>query len=220
MLFASSSFSLALVALVSLVANPIVKATEHTICFNYFMQKDGCVFSTNDPKKRCDPNGHPPKKAVGVLKSPSSKKHRRDEVSLERRYDTPKHSKSFYVDDGTGICGTYSGDQPGACLWAGGEDGVGNPTGGWLNGTKSSNCGKQIYLQRQGKPETVQYIPVVDGCTFNIKSEMPGCFQIAVTEHTFYSMKPTKEELKLGYLTGLTWDFNNLNGDKSRNGPV
>ncbi|KAH9812717.1 secreted protein [Melampsora americana] len=204
MLLVSNSFSLGLMALVALVAHTTVEATEHTLCYRYFLQNDGCVFSTNDPNKRCNPDGHPTKQGVGVLKGPASKKHRRD-VSLARRYDTLPDSHSFYISDGTGICGAYRGDQPGACLWAGGQDSQGNPTGGWLNGTKTSNCGKQLYLQRQGKPDTVQVYPC---CDFNIRDETPGCFQIAVTEHD------------KGYLTGLTWDFNNLYGDKTRNGPV
>lgn len=37
------------------------------------------------------------------------------------------------------------------------------------------------YIQRQGRPETVQYANVVDGCTFLTRDPAVGCFQIWMT---------------------------------------
>ncbi|KAH9815447.1 secreted protein [Melampsora americana] len=224
MFLLAKKYSLAIVALVAFVAHNDVEATVHTLCYNYFMQKDGCVFSANDPSKRCAPDGHPPKRGVSMLKPAGQTQQRRDLHSLERRYDTPSGSRSFFIGDANGggvsIYNLFKSSQPGACLWAGGRDAQGNPTGGWVASFKQSNCGKQLYLMRKGRPDTVQYIPVVDGCDFGITSPDTGCFQIAVTEKTFWDMNPTEQEQKQGYLTELTWDFNNLDGSNSRNGPV
>lgn len=40
------------------------------------------------------------------------------------------------------------------------------------------------YVQRRGKPETVQYVPVLDACTFGPEAQVPevGCSQIFVTK--------------------------------------
>ncbi|EGG08518.1 uncharacterized protein MELLADRAFT_52166 [Melampsora larici-populina 98AG31] len=217
----ATSFPIAIAALVAIVANPTVKATEHTLCFNYFMQKDGCVFSTADPRTRCDIHGHPPKKGVCELKPPAGQTHqRREEHTLDRRYDTPEGAQSFFVAGGNGICGFYDTNNPGACLWTGAEDAAGNPLGGWLNDTKTSNCGKFLYIMREKRPETVIYVPVVDGCDFGVKTPDNGCFHIGVTRATFFALQPTEEEKNQGYLTGLTWDFDNLSGQHTRNGPV
>jgi hypothetical protein len=35
------------------------KATVHTTCWNYFMNKDGCVFSSADSKTRCNATAKP-----------------------------------------------------------------------------------------------------------------------------------------------------------------
>jgi hypothetical protein len=37
------------------VVLPPVMPTTHTTCYNYFLEKDGCVNSANDPKIRCEP---------------------------------------------------------------------------------------------------------------------------------------------------------------------
>ncbi|KAH9810534.1 secreted protein [Melampsora americana] len=213
-----TNFPIAIAALVAIVATPTVKATQHTLCFNYFMQKDGCVFSSANPHTRCAPDGHPPKNGVGMLQQHAFQ--RREEHTLEPRYDTPKGSKSFFVASGTGVCGFYDGDKPGACIWNGAKDQFGNGLGGWLNGSKTSNCHKNLYIMRRGNPQSVVYVPVVDGCNFNVKNPDNGCFQIGVTRATFFALNPSEQEKNQGYLTDLTWDFDNLSGQHSRNGPV
>ncbi|KNF02427.1 hypothetical protein PSTT_03279 [Puccinia striiformis] len=39
----------------------VVHATTHTVCYNYYMQKDGCVFSAAAQDQRCPapPKDHP-----------------------------------------------------------------------------------------------------------------------------------------------------------------
>lgn len=67
MFLVAKKCSIAIVALVAIMANTAVEATNHTLCFDYFMGKDQCVFATNDPNRRCDPDGHPPKKGVSMV---------------------------------------------------------------------------------------------------------------------------------------------------------
>lgn len=213
----STSFLIAIAALVAIVANPTVKATPHTFCYTYFMKQDGCVFSTADPRTRCQPDGHPPPKGVGML-TPPKQNYRRD---LDRRYNTPDGQQSYFVAGGKGICGKYSTNDPGACLWTGAKDENGVALGGWLNDTKTSNCQKQVYIMRQGQPDTVVYVPVVDGCDFD-DATLPedGCFALGLTRNTFFALKPTQEEKNQGWITKLAWDFDNLSGQHTRNGPV
>ncbi|KNZ55962.1 hypothetical protein VP01_2533g4 [Puccinia sorghi] len=248
--FASNSFNptsammkVVAITIVLAIVLPAVMATTHTTCYNYFMQKDGCVHSAADARHRCPA----PAKEQSVpmkpfaLKSRSHKVKRTEETSLARRYDTT--NPSFAVAGGNGICGFYdSKTQFGVCLWSGAEQN--NPTletAGWLNGLKTSNCGKRVYIQRKGDPSSVQYVPVLDGCGFNDVQPLPGCFDIAVTisvsclpnfERTnctlthrlrqlFNAFKPSPQEQKDGLLYGgFSWDFDNLHGQSLQQGPV
>ncbi|KAG0148144.1 hypothetical protein CROQUDRAFT_430845 [Cronartium quercuum f. sp. fusiforme G11] len=182
----------------------------------------GCVWAAADDRTRCDAhNGKPPHHGVGLIHKKNSA-HKRDEQSLERRYTTPNTNTSFAIGGGTGICGDYTTDMPGACLWVGtkAENGDDPTTAGWLNDAKRSNCGKQIYVQRKHQPYMTQYVPLIDGCLFYTKDVAVGCFQIALTTKTFNDLKPSQKELDQGYLEGLIWDYNNEHGSKSRNGPI
>ncbi|MBW0487377.1 hypothetical protein O181_027092 [Austropuccinia psidii MF-1] len=187
-------------------------ATQHTSCFNYFLEKDKCVFAKNGDK-RCDPT---PKvaKSAGTLSSHLKHGKRDNSHPIERRYATI--NKTEYVAGGDGICGIYdTNKQAGACLWSGSG---GKP--GWLSGSKTSNCGKTLYIQRQGNPSGVVFAPVVDGCSFGMTQAKDGCFEIYLTNKTFFDLKPTKWEQDHGRMFNLIWDFDNLYGNKSRNGPV
>ncbi|KAG0148140.1 hypothetical protein CROQUDRAFT_41821 [Cronartium quercuum f. sp. fusiforme G11] len=210
------------VLLLALVACPAVLATNHTQCFNYFLHKDGCVWAAADDRIRCNAtDGKPPHYGVGLIHKQNSA-HKRDEQWLERRYTAPNTNTSFAIGGGTGICGDYTTDMPGACLWVGtkAENGDNITTAGWLNAAKRSNCGKQIYVQRKHKPYMTQYVPLIDGCLFYTRQVTLGCFQIALTTKTWNDLKPTPKELAQNYLEGLVWDFNNDQGSKSGNGPV
>jgi len=207
------------------IALPAVMATTHTTCFNYFMKKDGCVFSAAAANRRCPAPQKvqsTPMKAFSLSSQTKALKVKRsEETTLARRYDTYK--PSFAVGGGTGICGFYdTNTELGVCLWSGAEQN--NPTvetAGWLNGLKTSNCRKRIYIQRKGDPSSVKFVPVLDGCSFNEKSLLPGCFDIAVTVKLFNAFNPTADEVKSGTLLGgFTWDFDNLNGQSPQQGPV
>ncbi|KAH9812136.1 secreted protein [Melampsora americana] len=206
--------------LTALTAFPAVMATVHTKCFNYFLQKDGCVWSAADDRTRCNATtGRPPFKAVGQFEYNPPKSKR----SLDRRYTTVGSNTSFAIGDGPGICGEYnSTEQPGACLWVGTEQVYGNDThtSGWMNGAKTSNCGKQVYVQRRGRPDKPFFVPILDGCTFYTTDITVGCFQIGITKKTFHDLEPTEEEIASGHLGDLVWDFNSENGTKSTNAPV
>ncbi|KNZ52143.1 hypothetical protein VP01_3678g2 [Puccinia sorghi] len=184
------------ITIVLAIALPAVMATTHTTCYNYFMQKDGCVISANDARHRCPAPAKPqsaPMKAF-ALKSKSRMAKRTEETTLARRYDTSK--PSFAVAGGNGICGYYdTNTQYGVCLWSGAEQN--NPTletAGWLNGLKTSNCGKKVYIQRKGDPSSVMSVPVLDGCGFNDVQPLPGCFDIAVTVSVSSSLNSEADE--------------------------
>lgn len=197
--------------LLALCAGAAIAASSgHSGCFNYFLQKDKCVHSAADPKIRCPANDLKMDWSTPVqpftLKNQHSK--RTDDRSLERRYDTTK--PSFPIASGNGICGNYdSKNAIGVCLWSGPEQSNPRPdTSGWLNGPLHGNCGKKVFVQRKGRPETVQYAYVLDGCSFNTKNYADGCFQIGVSLALFEKFKPSQKERQDQLLyEGLSWDF-------------
>ncbi|KAA1078738.1 hypothetical protein PGTUg99_005444 [Puccinia graminis f. sp. tritici] len=202
---------------------PTVLATNHTLCYNYFMKKDGCVFSAAAPDQRCPapPKEHTTPVSAFELQSGPNLVKRSEPRRLERRYDTTR--PSFAVAGGEGICGFYnSTSEPGVCLWSGPEQiSPTVETAGWLNGAKTSNCGKRVYIQRKGQPNTVQFVKVLDGCSFGTTQPDPGCFDIALTIALFNKFKPTPQEEKDGLLYGgITWDFDNLEGTHTQQAPV
>ncbi|CAH7688610.1 hypothetical protein PPACK8108_LOCUS23589 [Phakopsora pachyrhizi] len=189
-------------------------ATVHTQCYNYFLQKDGCVFSAADDRNRCsaDPK---PSTAVGVVQE-SNKNVKRH--TLARRYDTTLPSPSI---QGEGICGHYdTATAEGASLWVGPNPGSTRPEeAGWLNRGKTSNCNKRLYVINPRTGKTV-YIKVIDGHDFQTTQPDVGCFQIALTQKTFLELDPTDEEKAKGAIGSLTWDFDNLHGISPQQGPV
>ncbi|KAI7954480.1 hypothetical protein MJO28_004880 [Puccinia striiformis f. sp. tritici] len=199
-----------------------VKATIHTTCYNFFMQRDGCVFSAAGANQRCPapPKEHPGAVSAFTLQT-SGRNFKRSDNELERRYDS--RNPSFAVAGGTGICGFYdSVNTPGVCLWSGAEQN--NPTvstAGWLNGFKTSNCGKRVYVQRTGQPNTRQYVKVLDGCGLGDTAPIPGCLDLAVTLKLFNLFNPTEAENQAGKIIGgLTWEFDNVYGLSTQQGPV
>ncbi|KAI8448229.1 hypothetical protein BY996DRAFT_6415114 [Phakopsora pachyrhizi] len=113
-------------------------ATVHTQCYNYFLQKDGCVFSAADDRNRCsaDPK---PSTAVGVVQASNTNVKRH---TLARRYDTTLPSPSVR---GEGICGNYNtAEAEGASLWVGPNPDSTNPE----EAGKLAQQGKDIQLQQ------------------------------------------------------------------------
>ncbi|KAA1133104.1 hypothetical protein PGTUg99_014497 [Puccinia graminis f. sp. tritici] len=211
------------VAILFALSISAVSATLHTRCYDYFMKKDGCVHSAAAADQRCTaPKKEHPQPVTAFNMNPGVHMAKRSETpDLERRYNT--NQPSFYVAGGNGTCRVYDTNTDlGVCIWNGAEQN--NPTAetaGWLNGDKKSNCGKQIYIQRKGRPETVQYVKVLDGCYFNAQTPDVGCFEIGVTLALFNKFNPTEKEKQDGKLyEGMTWDFNDLDGDKTANSPV
>ncbi|KAA1083786.1 hypothetical protein PGT21_006843 [Puccinia graminis f. sp. tritici] len=125
---------------------PAVMATTHTLCYNYFLNKDGCVFSAAASDQRCPApvKEHSTPVQAFDMTSGSNMHKRSENRRLERRYDTTR--PSFAVAGGEGICGFYnSTTDPGVCLWSGPEQNSPTvETAGWLNGAKTSNCGKRV----------------------------------------------------------------------------
>ncbi|POW13376.1 hypothetical protein PSTT_03830 [Puccinia striiformis] len=181
-----------------------VTATNHTACYNYFLKKDGCVFSAAAADQRCPA---PVKEHSAPVKAFHAKHKATQGV--------------FSISDGEGICGHYnSTTTAGVCLWSGSEQE--NPTlesAGWLNGPPTV---EREYISK-GKviPETVKYAPVLDGCCFDTKSLAEGCFDIAVTIKLFNEFNPTQKEIESGMLEGgLIWDFDSLYGKSLQQAPV
>ncbi|EGG07304.1 uncharacterized protein MELLADRAFT_105821 [Melampsora larici-populina 98AG31] len=189
---------------------------NHTLCYNYFLEKDGCVQTSTD--RPCSSNTTSGNTAnyIGTFETRPSRRR------LGRRYDSTNGSLS--INGGDGICGPYNTDTTsGVCLWSGSNwvDGSDPQTAGWLNGAATGNCGKQVYIQRQNQPETVQYAPVLDGCNFWTRQPEVGCFQIWMTKDLFDKFSPTEEESQnLLISSTFTWDFDNLHGQSPQNAPL
>ncbi|OAV92604.1 hypothetical protein PTTG_27566 [Puccinia triticina 1-1 BBBD Race 1] len=201
----------------------VANATIHTMCFDYFLKKDKCINGAAGPNIRCGAKAKPHPKPVStfVLQGPS-KKTRTSGKALERRYDT--NEDVLIMASGEGICGRYDSEkQDGVCLWSGPEqDHPTIHTAGWLNSLKTSNCGKQVYIQRRGSKK-VFYVPVLDGCGFHKTKVEEGCFEIGVTHSLAKKLAIHPNELgphPTALVGGFTWDFNNLDGKNPRAGPV
>ncbi|EGG02216.1 uncharacterized protein MELLADRAFT_91542 [Melampsora larici-populina 98AG31] len=234
--------SLSLLSVILLLPAFLVASSgeRHTQCYNYFLNKDQCVYGSQCdpcpagqpiPKKTCESGGqfqHPT--AVSPTDQMSYSipaKHAR-----VRRYDTT--TPSSFVAGGNGNCGFYNTTSDlgeahagyvkpnlGVCIWSG-SDTTGNSTtdNGWLNQATSDNCNKQIYIQRQGQPDTVKFVPVIDSCNFNTVDPALGCFQVFVTRALYDSFNPTQEELNSGALNNITWDFNIGSAEDRQPGPI
>ncbi|KAG0147587.1 hypothetical protein CROQUDRAFT_722233 [Cronartium quercuum f. sp. fusiforme G11] len=196
------------------------------MCYNYLLQQDGCVYGSSDSPCPEDKSHKKACSSGSVFKHPHASPRDHNDYSSAptpkkmRRYDTT--SNIFYVDGGQGTCGFYNTtSQLGVCIWDGPED-VSDPTkAGWLNGGLSQNCNKQVYIQRENQPETVQYVPILDSCSFNSTAPEFSCFQTYVTKALFDLFEPTAYELETGSLYNLTWDFNNpINSGKLDNAPI
>ncbi|PLW50216.1 hypothetical protein PCANC_12742 [Puccinia coronata f. sp. avenae] len=227
---------------------PHVSRPKHTRCYNYFLDKDDCVFSARKASERCGDDGKcgrdVPDNKPQVFKSHKKQssfsalsvsvgsegikadllKAQEEEGSNEvpvgtnnhqlvRRYDS--ELDSFAIAGGTGICGKYTDDEPGVCLWANAQAN-GTASGGWISGGFTKTCGRKIYIQRKGSNETI-YAPVVDGCAFDTNSPDPGCFRIGFTKHTFGELKPTAEEASRLIIKDLVWNFDNTYGKHPEN---
>ncbi|EGG07975.1 uncharacterized protein MELLADRAFT_105488 [Melampsora larici-populina 98AG31] len=191
-------------------------AANHTLCYDYFLQKDGCVQSSVDMPCTGDPNAPITADYAGIMGDvPENQRFR-------RRYDTTNGSVSIH--GGGGICGPYDPSTvSGVCLWSGTSwvNGADPQTAGWLNWAGNGNCGKQIFIQRQNQPETVQVAKVLDGCNFYTTDPAVGCFQIWMTKSLFDKFNPTAEEDRsLLIASPFTWNFDNLDGQTPENAPL
>ncbi|MBW0533189.1 hypothetical protein O181_072904 [Austropuccinia psidii MF-1] len=194
-----------------------------TICYNYFLEKDGCVSSSPRNSERCPegkftPGGGLFNKQLNQT-GPVNRK-RGIYQTFSRRYDTYSFQKAFPIAGGSGICGDYDGNaQEGVCLWSGPSNSGADPaTAGWLNGAARGNCGKRLYVQRQGVANPV-FLNVVDGCSFDTVDPSMGCYQIAFTNKTFWALNPTIDEVAAQGFFNITWNFDNEKGTDFASGP-
>ncbi|KAH9824252.1 hypothetical protein DFH28DRAFT_1118070 [Melampsora americana] len=190
---------------------------QHSGCYNYFLKKDNCVHSSSEAP--CASSSGKTINSCNAFKIDPTCKVAQEKASLEgytqgtgilsRRYDTTIDTHA--VAGGTGICGYYDTNTTlGVCLWSGEGyvDSKGEALSGWLNGTQTKNCNKKVYIQRQGKPETVQYAEVLDGCGLYTTDPSMGCFQAWMTILLFDKFNPTKEERKNFKMNDIfTWEF-------------
>ncbi|PLW21147.1 hypothetical protein PCANC_00471 [Puccinia coronata f. sp. avenae] len=198
---------------------------QHTVCYDYFLKKDGCVHSAADPAQRCK-TAHPKPYSSGVpafsMSGGNRKRGVETTIRLMRRYDTTQ--PVFFLASGKGNCGYYdSTTERGACLWNGPDQYAPTPqTAGWLNSQQTANCRKQLYigLQEEG-PSSTKYAPLIDGCSFNTTDPATGCFQIGVTAKLFSEFNPNAGELQAGKISRtIFWDFDSSNGQHPENAPV
>ncbi|MBW0497729.1 hypothetical protein O181_037444 [Austropuccinia psidii MF-1] len=199
-------------------------ATNHTMCYRYFKLKDKCIQSAADDRHRCGARVT----NVKIFKSPQKTKSKKPQKNskgkkpngLARRYTTTE--KSDFIPTGKGICPqTYDTDNfDGVCIWSGMGDGSVQTSAGWLNGVKTSNCNKTVYVQRPGPNAKPVYARVVDGCGFNTENSRIGCFQIYLTKSVFTKLNATPEEWANGHMDKLIWNFANEDGQSPSNGPV
>ncbi|KAG0139943.1 hypothetical protein CROQUDRAFT_100817 [Cronartium quercuum f. sp. fusiforme G11] len=187
----------------------------NTLCYNFFLQKDGCVNSSAENPCNGTTTFQKTASLVGSFEVAPKKR-------LARRYDTTIPTQA--VGGGDGICGPYdTNTTSGVCLWSGSDwvDGSNPATAGWLNGAETSNCRKLVYIQRANQPETVQVVPVLDGCYFGAKKPEVGCFQVWMTSNLFNKFNPTDEErANLIFNGNFTWDFDSLDSQKPENAPI
>ncbi|CAH7671431.1 expressed protein [Phakopsora pachyrhizi] len=180
----------------------------HTFCYNFFYKKTRVSLVLQLKKtdviqiKRTQRN-------LRNVEHPN-KRHAKQRV-LTKRYDD--EGSSFFINSGSGICGVYDSNQPGACLFSGYDDSGAN-----------SALASDANLPEEKR--NVQYAPVVDGCSFNLggnsaKKNGDGCFRIGVTNHTFFALNPTAGEIQNGTISQLLWDFDaESSDDKAKeNGP-
>jgi len=220
------------ITLLAFVVVPLVVLADdqqHSVCYNYFLQKDKCVFGsvdkpcceTHHPTKHICPSGgtfqHPDTDSDRYTASAASKLPGSRKV---RRYDTTLNSS--FVAGGTGNCQFYNTTSDmGVCLWSGPQSNVSAASAGWLNSQLTQNCRKQVWIQRQGQPATVKYVPILDSCGFNTDAPEIGCFQVFVTKALFDAFNATDEENAAGALMNLSWDFDNPpNANKPQNAPI
>lgn len=103
----------------------------------------------------------------------------------------------------------------GACLWQGTDPTGGDPLkAGWLSGSNTQMCGKELSVARAGKPDVMITVKVIDACSFDIKKVKPGCNQLYLTKKAFDALKPTPAEEEKGSLTDLIWDIKATAVDK------
>ncbi|KAG0142991.1 hypothetical protein CROQUDRAFT_661805 [Cronartium quercuum f. sp. fusiforme G11] len=103
---------------------------------------------------------------------------------LERRIKEPFDSSVLGGSQGhVGACGwAYTADQPFVCLWNGlgfNEKLPSNLAPGWVSGAFTTNCGKQVYVNANGK---TTYPYLVESCPFGGSMDVvKGCSGIFVS---------------------------------------
>ncbi|MBW0559062.1 hypothetical protein O181_098777 [Austropuccinia psidii MF-1] len=205
--------------------NDLQEDNGHTLCYNYFLEKDKCVYGAANETERCDETTGKPRKTVsqGAFRFQNPTPTLPNYQPLVRRYNTQNDSNSRPIESGPGICGDYDTNTfKGVCLWSGPmkSDGSNPAKAGWLNGARSDNCYKRIYIQREGNPNATWYAEVIDGCTFYLNHSSDACMEIAFTEATFNEIGPSPEEKTAGALYGILWDFDNLPGKNCSGAPT
>ncbi|KAA1065170.1 hypothetical protein PGTUg99_016574 [Puccinia graminis f. sp. tritici] len=192
-------------------------------CYSYFFKTSGskqCVPASQYEPHRCkDTKGASHELQETRLFSVQNKKKRSEEHTLERRYDNYKEVSIVTRANMAYRCPRPSGKLDpswnyGVCLWAG----SGKGSSGWVDDNNHRNCGKKVYIQRRGQPGTVIFARVVGGCDFGKVTEDAACFNLAVGPNLFRALNPTAEEKNQHKIKEVSWDFDNLKGQSSKDG--
>ncbi|KAH9809687.1 hypothetical protein DFH28DRAFT_539394 [Melampsora americana] len=114
-----------------------------------------------------------------------------------------------WLNTDQGPCGPYKTETiMGACLWQGTDPTGGKPEkAGWLDGSSTKMCRKELSVARAGKPTQKITVKIIDTCDFKVKQPKAACNQIFLTKMAFDALKPTPAESEKGSINNLIWDF-------------
>jgi len=113
------------------------------------------------------------------------------------------------VAGGDGICGNYNTDtELGVCLWSGLDETGKDPSkSGWLSGSATTNCKREVEVWRAAAPDKKITAKVLDGCGLNAKAFKVGCENLFLTKKLLAALDPKAT----GEISDLNWSFKKLN---------
>ncbi|MBW0520404.1 hypothetical protein O181_060119 [Austropuccinia psidii MF-1] len=180
----------------------------HTLCYNYFLKKDGCVFGSANDTERCDEKTGEPRKAVhgAALQfqnpSQSSPKYQ----PLVRRYNTKNDSNVFYpfrsqVEREFVAHTTQRRPRESAFgqVPVNAVAEIRPKLGGLTVPDLRTATSAFIFNEKE--------IPTQLGCNFYLNHSSDACMEIAFTESTFNEIGPSEEEKTAKALYNILWDL-------------
>ncbi|KAH9458599.1 hypothetical protein MJO28_005654 [Puccinia striiformis f. sp. tritici] len=112
------------------------------------------------------------------------------------------------VAGGDGVCGNYDTNVVlGVCLWSGIDETGKDPNkSGWISGSATTNCGREVEVWRASTPDKKITAKVVDGCGLKAKAFKVGCENLFLTKKLLTTLDPAA----VGEISDLKWQFKKL----------